>query len=95
MKNNNLIDSFVLDFQFELPVVAPIEASNLLSRLKQLSRETNIFLSTSFEASNASFFLNEVQLEGFQVKGGEEEKVGFKSFDALDDFFEAIESTRW
>ncbi|KAA3625693.1 MAG: hypothetical protein DWQ02_21265 [Bacteroidetes bacterium] len=30
------------------------------------------------------------QLEGITVKGGEEEKTGFKSFDELDDFFDAL-----
>ena len=30
-------------------------------------------------------------LQGINVKGGEEEKVGVKSFDELDEIFEAIE----
>ncbi len=36
-------------------------------------------------------FLNDVQPMGLAVKGGPEEKVGFKSYDELDDVFEALE----
>lgn len=35
--------------------------------------------------------LESIPLKGFCVQGGEEEKVGYKSFDELDEFFEALE----
>lgn len=35
--------------------------------------------------------LEEVPFQGFSVQGGAEEKVGYKSFDELDDFFEDLE----
>ena len=92
LKNSEWIDCFVLDFQFELPTTTPIDYSNLLSNLDRLCQETSIFLSTPFEASKVSYFMDNFQLEGIQVKGGLEEKVGFKSFDALDEIFEEIEN---
>ncbi|RME97046.1 MAG: hypothetical protein D6772_10960 [Bacteroidetes bacterium] len=38
-----------------------------------------------------SAILQEVHIAGFSVRGGEEEKVGYKTFDQLDSFFEDIE----
>ena len=44
-----------------------------------------------FKENALEEILNIPNLHGINVKGGEEEKVGVKSFDELDEFFEALE----
>ncbi len=61
--------------------------------LKKLCSEFNIILNANIKPEQLDFIQNELNPEGISVTGGEEEKVGFKSFDELDDLFEALEIT--
>ena len=48
-------------------------------------------LAIDMSAGDLQEMLAVIDPEGFQVKGGAEEKVGYKSFDDIDELFEAIE----
>ena len=48
-------------------------------------------MSIDFELDQLNEMLEKVQIHGLSLKGGEEEKVGFKSFDELDEIIDALE----
>ena len=59
--------------------------------LKSICKKFKIILSIDFEP----FMLNEIlalNLYGLNLKGGEEERTGVKSFDELDDIFDMLEN---
>ncbi len=60
--------------------------------LAALSQRFPILLSIGLEAGQLEEILETINPYGLNVRGGEEEKVGFKSFDELDDIFEALET---
>jgi len=58
-------------------------------KIQNLTANREVFLDANFKAAD----LDEVKKLGFAgiiLKGGEEEKVGFKSYDELDEILEAI-----
>lgn len=59
--------------------------------LKELCDKFKIILSIDFELDQLNEMLEKVQFYGLSLKGGEEEKVGFKSFDELDEIIDALE----
>lgn len=61
------------------------------SQLQQLCTQYDILLSMDFTADNTANILQALQPLGISVSGGNEEKVGFKSFDELDEVFELLE----
>ncbi len=65
--------------------------SNVLAELRQLAEDFPLLLNLPFPASEVEEVLEQTGAAGFSVQGGEEEKVGFKSFDELDDLFEVLE----
>ncbi len=63
-----------------------------INTLKSCCEKYPILLSINVKAGEANELLETLQPEGLNVFGGDEEKVGFKSFDEMDELFEAIES---
>ena len=61
-------------------------------QLRSLCRDYRIILSMDFDAAALEEVLESVQPYGINVRGGAEEKVGFKSFDELDELFEGLET---
>jgi phosphoribosylanthranilate isomerase len=61
-----------------------------LAQLKAWTSEFPILLDIPLGETDPVQVATDYQLQGFSVRGGEEEKVGYKSFDELDDFFEAL-----
>lgn len=59
--------------------------------LKSLCEKYRVLLSINIKGNKANELLDTLQPEGLNVFGGEEEKVGFKSYDEIDELFEAIE----
>ena len=59
--------------------------------LKELCNRFKIILSIDFELDQLNEILETLQIHGLGLSGGEEEKVGFKSFDELDDILDALE----
>ncbi len=58
--------------------------------LKELTDKFPIILEIDFDAKTLKNCLDNLSPEGITFKGGEEEKVGFKSFDELDDLFDVL-----
>ncbi|MCB0578414.1 MAG: N-(5'-phosphoribosyl)anthranilate isomerase [Phaeodactylibacter sp.] len=63
-----------------------------LEYLQGLCRDYPILISLDFNAETLEEALDILQPYGINVRGGAEEKVGFKSFDELDELFEALET---
>ena len=59
--------------------------------LKELCDRFKIILSIDFELDQLNEMLKKVQIQGLSLKGGAEEKVGYKSFDELDEIIDALE----
>ena len=59
--------------------------------IKELCQEFQIIIGLDFSGDMIDDFLESIIPLGIHVKGGEEEKVGFKAFDVLDEVFESIE----
>ena len=62
-----------------------------LNFLKRLISENKILLALDFQASEAQSVIETLHPEGLSLTGGTEEKVGFKSFDELDEIFDKLE----
>ena len=86
-----LIDHFILDFGKNAIAWADLTGENR-QQLADICRRFPVLLSMDISAADLREILKEVGPEGFQVKGGGEEKVGYKSFDDIDQLFEAIEA---
>ncbi|MDF1696562.1 MAG: hypothetical protein P1U56_12045 [Saprospiraceae bacterium] len=78
-------DHLILTFPFE---VSQLNASQI-EKIKNITANKVVFLDASFTAVNFDT-IEAMGIQGIILKGGEEEKVGFKSYDELDDILEAI-----
>ncbi len=65
--------------------------STKINTLKDLCTRFKIILSIDFELAELTEILEAVSIYGLSLKGGEEEQVGFKSFDELDEILDALE----
>jgi phosphoribosylanthranilate isomerase len=59
--------------------------------LQRACQQYPIFLSLKFTAPQLNGIISALAPAGISLKGGEEEKVGIKSFDELDEIFEELE----
>ena len=86
------VDAFVIDAVKGRLDMADLRAGLpfALDELAELAEEFPIYLHTSASARDLPEF-DDWNLRGLLVRGGEEEKVGFKSFDELDDWLDALE----
>ena len=89
--NEDRVQYYILDFTKNNLKWADIQAY-ALSRIQELSGEFPILLSVDFPAAQVEAILDSTGVAGISVRGGEEEKVGYKSFDEVDDLFEALET---
>lgn len=62
-----------------------------LEQLQALCEEYPIILSLQCSPEDLEEIIQQVQPHGWSFQGGEEERVGVKSFDDLDGFFETLE----
>lgn len=62
-----------------------------LSYLRDLCQEQQVIIGLDFNANIVEEVLETLHPYGINVQGGLEEKVGYKSFDELDEVFEVIE----
>ncbi|MGK0365545.1 MAG: phosphoribosylanthranilate isomerase [Saprospiraceae bacterium] len=86
-------DSFLLDFSksnFNWEILQTSEQITV-DFIKELCQEFKIIIGLDFSGDMIDDFLENILPLGIHVKGGEEEKVGFKSFDVLDEMFENLE----
>jgi len=84
--------TFLLDFSKNNINWAAIQESQRLTfdYLENVCREQQIIIGLDFTAQIVEEVLEKLYPYGINVRGGLEEKVGYKSFDELDDIFEAI-----
>ncbi len=90
MERKNDVHLFLLNFLKNGFSWASLSADSR-KYLAQLSRRHPLLLSIEMSSENIVQILEEVNPNGFELKGGEEEKIGYKSFDDIDELFEAIE----
>lgn len=62
-----------------------------LATLQQLCRDYPVFLALNFQTEEVEELLASLPVQGLQLRGGAEEKVGIKSFDELDDILDLLE----
>lgn len=61
-----------------------------LAFLREVCENYTILLAISFEPAELHDLLEQLPIAGIAVRGGAEEKVGFKSFEELDDIFDEL-----
>lgn len=87
------VDAFILDFRKNRIQYASLLAHHPLSGdfLPTLTHSTPIFLSIPIKAAELQPLLSLLKPKGLEIIGGIEEKTGFKSFDEVDELFDALE----
>ena len=89
----DVVAAFQLNFELENITFSDIKANNYplsINDLLGLCAEFNIILAIDFQLDELEGILA-LQPFGLSLKGGEEERVGVKSFDELDDIFDRLE----
>jgi phosphoribosylanthranilate isomerase len=87
------VEAFQLNFQKNRLDLLSLKSSNAkitIADLKALCNEFKIILAIDFQAIMLEDVLG-LNLYGLSLQGGEEEKVGVKSFDELDEILEQLE----
>lgn len=89
----DVVSYFLLDFDKNGVDWQQIKAGNSFSveLLKAICERQEILLSINCHSTEIEEVLDSIQPHGLSVKGGIEEKVGFKSFDEVDEIFEILE----
>lgn len=84
---------FLLDFTKAGVNWEELKTGNPLSLnfIKRLFSKNKILLALDFQPNEAQSVIETLQPEGLSLTGGTEEKVGFKSFDELDEIFDSLE----
>ncbi len=83
---------FLLDFSKNNITWDDLQAGKVISLadLQGLAETYPLLLKLSIKAKDLEDLL-ELDIQGLSVKGGEEEMVGYKSFEELDELFEVLE----
>ena len=89
----DVTDYFLIDFERNGIDWATLKENRLfpIKDLKGLCQRQQVLLSIGCTAADVEEVLTTLQPHGLSIKGGEEEKVGFKSFDEVDEIFERLE----
>lgn len=89
----DVVSYFLLDFEKNGIDWQQIKEGTLFSvdLLKAICRRQEVLLSINCKLTEIENILDSVQPYGLSVRGGIEEKVGFKSFDEVDEIFEILE----
>jgi len=62
-----------------------------VAKIKALAAQKKVFLDIPFEAKHLAEILENLDICGLILRGGEEEKTGIKSFEELDSIFEILQ----
>ena len=89
----DVVSYFLLDFEKNGIDWQQIKEGTLFSvdLLKAICQRQEVLLSINCKLTEIENILDSVQPYGLSVRGGIEEKVGFKSFDEVDEIFEILE----
>ncbi len=82
---------FLIDLEKNNLTWQKVITSPLLEILQRLCQKYKIVLSISCSPAEIGSILKIIQPYGLSLKGGDEERVGVKSFDELEDLFEVLE----
>lgn len=84
---------FLLNLRKSGIVWSQIESKELypLTMFQNLCKHNKVFLDIEMSTANLPSIIGTLQPHGLCVSGGAEEKVGFKSFDELDEIFDLFE----
>jgi phosphoribosylanthranilate isomerase len=93
LKANEIVEYFILDFE-KNATINDFKENFPTSWLSGLAKQFPIFIRTSTETYSLKELTEDIQPMGISLAGGEEEKVGLKSFDELDEIFEELEPLR-
>lgn len=90
---SHLTSKFILNFDKNGIPWSALEKGQpfSLAFLSALCRQYEILLSIDLSPAGAGVILSTLDPAGLNVRGGLEEKVGFKSFDELDGLFDVLE----
>lgn len=88
LTNKSGIDFYILKDD------SPVDAwpEGLLQKARDFCKSNKVFLDIPFESRNIISILDTIHPYGIILRGGEEEKVGFKSYEDLDAIFEQLET---
>ena len=82
--NSDQVEYFVLD-------ITPEQLADVGQELKRLARTYPIFISSEFSPQSLHYILEVIQPAGIELKGGIEEKPGFKDYSGIADILELLE----
>ena len=80
-----------LGFNMDKNKVVPGSSNISLEFLKELSEQYQLIVSFPWETYSIESAVQDASWAGILMRGGEEEKVGFKSFDDLDEILDFLE----
>ena len=89
-EQSTYVENFLLNFDKNGMHWKDLSA-DAIAQLEKLSNRYPILLSIGHNGEELLNMLEHLSITGISVRGGEEEKVGFKSYEDLDDIFEALE----
>jgi len=76
-------------------IILKIDNVNLLedrlSDVKELCKNNEVYIDGNLNLNYLELLLSKIKPTGIVLRGGEEEKIGFKSYDELDKIFEYLE----
>ena len=93
LKTNETAEYFILDFEKNASI-NNFREKFPVSWLSGLAKQFPVFIRTGLDTYSLEEITQEIKPLGISLAGGEEEKVGLKSFDELDQIFEALEPLR-
>jgi len=93
LKANDTIEYFILDFEKNASINT-FRKKFPVSWLSGLAKQFPIFIRTDADTYSLEEITQNIKPLGISLAGGEEEKVGLKSFDELDEIFETLEPLR-
>lgn len=85
-----LNSSILKSLQSPIIIKAENSISSIIEMIKETSFEQEVYIELGDQKITESQ-LKDSAVTGFMVHGSEEEKVGFKSYDELDEIFESLE----
>ena len=93
LRSNETIEYFILDFEKNASAI-DFRKKFPVNWLNGLAKQYPIFIRANIETYSIEEITKIIQPLGISLAGGEEEKVGLKSFEELDEIFEELEPLR-
>ncbi len=87
---STVVDCFIIDFAKNDILYTDLSIDQR-TLLKDLCSDYKLLFHWSDQPASIQQFIEQIQPHGLAMVGGEEEKVGFKSFDELDDLLDLLE----